>query len=264
MQQNNSFSINRLFLLYRQAFIENKKELLIYIGGLCGGILIVTSFFILAMDTNMLARPETWKNQKYIVLFMFMFVGLGILYNSMAFPGFRSKEKSLTYLMLPVSRLEKFFFEFTNRLLLYIIGFPVLAWLLMNLLGFVIHELEPGFVNYKFDLTPVFTEFQGWEKALAFFAGLLMFTIPFTGASHFQKKTLIKTLFTLAITFGAFGLLAYLLFKGLDLGNYNPVNKRITFISSKEDVIQSLCLAAIATNLLLLTVSYFKLKEKEV
>ena len=113
-------------------------------------------------------------------------------------------------------------------------------------------------------LPKVDIKLKGWERGLAFFGGLLMFTIPFAGASHFQKRTLIKTLFTLAITLGAFGLLAYLLFKRLDLGNYNPVNKRITFISSKEDVIQSLCLAAIATNLLLLTVSYFKLKEKEV
>lgn len=264
MQQNNSFSIGRMLLLYRQAFVENKKELLIYIGGLCGGILLVTSFFILVLDTNMLARPEAWKNNKYVLIFMFMFVGLGILYNSMAFPGFRSKEKSLTYLMQPTSRLEKFTFEFINRLLFYIVGFPLIAWVMMNLVGNVIYELEPGFVNYRFDMSPIFNKFQGWEKALAFFAGLLMFTIPFTGASHFQKKTLIKTLLTLAIIVGAYGLLAFLLFKGLDLGNYNPVNKRITFISSKEEVIQSLCLAAIATNLLLLTVSYFKLKEKEV
>ncbi len=253
-----------MYLLYKQAFIENKKELLIYIGGLCGGILLVTSFFILVLDTNMLAWPEKWRNDDYILVFMFMFVGVGILYNSMAFPGFRSKEKSLIYLMLPVSTSEKFIFEFTNRLLFYIVGFPLLVWVLMNFLGFVIHELVPEFVNYKFNLAPIFSEFQGCEKALAFFAGLLMFTIPFTGASHFQKKTLIKTLFTLAITLGAYGLLAYMLFKGLDLGNYNPVNNRITFLSSKEDIIQYLCLAAMATNLLLLTVSYFKLKEKEV
>ena len=140
MQQNNPFSLNRMFLLYRQAFIENKKELLIYIGGLCGGILLVTSFFILVMDTNMLAGPEQWKNTKYNLIFMFMFVGLGILYNSMAFSGFRSKEKSLTYLMLPVSTSEKFIFELLNKLIFYIVGFPLLAWVLMNLLGFVIHE----------------------------------------------------------------------------------------------------------------------------
>ena len=135
MQQNNPFSLNRMFLLYRQAFIENKKELLIYIGGLCGGILLVTSFFILVMDTNMLAGPEQWKNTKYNLIFMFMFVGLGILYNSMAFSGFRSKEKSLTYLMLPVSTSEKFIFELLNKLIFYIVGFPLLAWVLMNLLS---------------------------------------------------------------------------------------------------------------------------------
>jgi hypothetical protein len=253
-----------MYLLYKQAFIENKKELLIYIGGLCGGILLVTSFFIVVLDTNMLARPEAWKNDDYILIFMFMFVGLGILYNSMAFPSFRSKEKSLTYLMLPVSRPEKFIFEFTNRLLFYFVGFPLLAWVLMNSLGYVIHGLEPGFVNYKFDLNPIFNKFQGWERGLAIFAGLLMFTIPFTGASHFQKKTLIKTLFTLAVIVGTYGLLAYLLFKGLDLGNYNPVDDRITFISEKEHVFVSLTIFAIATNLILLTVSYFKLKEKEV
>lgn len=264
MQQNNSFSINRMFLLYRQALIENKKELLIYIGGLCGGILLVTSFFILVMDTNILGRPEAWVNDEYILIFMSMFVGLGILYNSMAFPGFRSKEKSLTYLMLPVSTSEKFIFELLNKLIFYIVGFPLLAWVLMNLLGFVIHELEPEFVNYRFDMNPIFDNLQGWQRALAFFGGLLMFTIPFTGASHFQKKTLIKTLFSLAITLGAFGLFAFLLFKGLDLRNYTPVNNRVTFIHNGDDAIRALCLAAIATNLLLLTVSYFKLKEKEV
>jgi hypothetical protein len=264
MQQNNTFSFNRMYLLYKQAFIENKKELLIYIGGLSGGILLVTSFFILVLDTNMLAWPEKWRNDEYILVFMFMFVGLGILYNSMAFPCFRSKERSLTYLMLPASRPEKFIFEFANRLLFYIVGFPLLAWVLMNSLGYVIHGLEPGFVNYKFDLNPIFNKFQGWEKALAFFAGLLMFTIAFTGASHFQKKALIKTLLVLAVTLGVFFLYGLLLFKAFNLEMYRPIGDRITFISSQEEVIKSLCLAAIATNLILLTVSYFKLKEKEV
>ena len=60
-----------MFLLYRQAFIENKKELLIYIGGLSGGILLVTTFFILVMDTRMLADAGRWRNEEYILIFMF-------------------------------------------------------------------------------------------------------------------------------------------------------------------------------------------------
>lgn len=263
MQQNNSFSINRMFLLYRQAFIENKRDLLIYLGGLCGGLLLFMAFFITS-TTNGFRNNVRWDQSDYLASFILIFAGVGILYNSMAFPGFRSKERNLTYLMLPVSSLEKFVFEFVNKVVLYVLIFPLLFWLIVNLLGLGLHSFYPLFENYYFDLTLVINRLNGWERSLAISVGLLMLTVPFTGASHFQKKALIKTLFTLAVTVGTFGLLAYLLFKGLDLGNYTPVNNRITFIDSQDEVIMYLCLTAIATNLILLTVSYFKLKEKEV
>jgi hypothetical protein len=262
MQQNNTFSFNRMYLLYKQAFIENKKDLFIYFGGLCGGLVLFMTFFITS-TTNWFQTTERWDQSDYMVFFLLIYVGVGVLYNSMAFPEFRSKERSLTYLMLPVSRIEKFTFEFINKIVLYALVFPLLFWLVINMLGLCLNSFYPQFENYQFDLIQVVNKLNGWQRALAISAGLLAFTIPFTGASYFQKKTLIKTLLSLAITLGAYGLLAYLLLKGLNLVMYR-ISQPITFIHSNEEAIRALCLSAIATNLILLTVSYFKLKEKEV
>ncbi|MFY0653064.1 MAG: hypothetical protein JXQ96_13570 [Cyclobacteriaceae bacterium] len=263
MKQNNAFSLNRLSLLYRQAIIENKREMLIYLAGLCGGLLLFMGLFIFS-TTNGFRTSERWNQGDYMVSFILIFLGVGILYNSMAFPAFRSKEKTLAYLMLPATTLEKFTFEVLNKLVLYIVGFPLLFWFLVNVLGSGLNSYAPQFENYQFDLVAVIQKLNGWQRGLAFFGGMLVFTIPFAGASHFQKKTLVKTLFTLSVTLGLFLFFGYLLFKGFDLKNYHPINNRITFIYSPDDAIKYLCLAAIASNLILLTVSYLKIKEKEV
>src|SRR5690242_12789056 len=97
MKTNNIFSFRRFWLLCRQSLIINKKIMGMALIGLIG-LSIAILLFIQANSSL-----KSWDIKSYIVLFLFPFFILGIIYTSLSFPAFRSKEKSMTYLTLPAS-----------------------------------------------------------------------------------------------------------------------------------------------------------------
>lgn len=267
MQTNNIFSFQRFLLLCKQSLIINKKMIGIALIGFIGTLFIALVLFQFASN-----HINDWNIDSYILLFFFIFFILGIIYTSLSFPAFRSKERSMVFLMLPSSSSEKFVFELVTRLVVFILLTPLLFWAVANLEGAIMHYYVPTFEHYKFSFQEAYynsniadhSKSEGWLKFAFAQGGLFVFIFSFAGASHFSKSPLVKAVFTFSILVAGYSLFAYLLFKGLNLREYNPVNNRVLFVSNKEELTIFLALALTMINLSFLAIAFFRLKEKEV
>ncbi|MCK9639694.1 MAG: hypothetical protein M0R39_07250 [Prolixibacteraceae bacterium] len=176
----------------------------------------------------------------------------------------------MVYLMLPASSTEKFVFELLNRVVVFIVLMPVFFWLVANIEGAVVHSFIPELTNYKFSFGEAYTEinnqgkFDGWAKVLLVQGILFMFITVFTGASHFSKSPLLKTMFTFSLIIAGYGLFSYLLRKGLNPRIYYPEHNSIQFVDSEKKAIALYAILSTLINLCLLTITWFKIKEKEV
>ncbi len=247
-------------MLVKQSWRVNKKTIGISMAGISGTLFLLLIFFQSMSDF------KYWTNQSYLGTFMFFFFALGAIYASSSFPAFRSKEKSITYLTLPVSTLEKYIFELLTRVIGFIILMPLLYWIIANIEGSIIHYYFPSLVNYKFSFSQVLTDYpmSGWKKIAFLQGGLFVFIAAFTGASHFNKSPLIKSLFTFSIIVIGYFLFIYLLIKGFNLENYRTANNGMLFFKGEKGSITFFAIAATVVNVVLLAVAWFRLKEKEV
>jgi len=263
MEPNNTFSLQRFKLLFKQSYRINKKSVGISLAAIAGTMFI---FLILSQSSS---QFKNWNQAQGLAIFKVFFFLLGIFYTSFAFPAFRSKEKTMAYLMLPVSTYEKFIFEILIRLVAFILFIPLLFWVVANLEGIIVHYFVPDLINYKFSFYDAFTKFaqnnslRGWSVFAYIQTVLFVFIAAFTGASHFSKLPLMKTLFVFSVIQVGFVLFAYLLYKGLNLKEVNFSIERLLFIKNKAQGIIFYEISAMIINISLLTISWFSLKEKE-
>jgi hypothetical protein len=264
METNHSFSIQRFILLCRQSLIINKKLIGISLAGFTG------TLFIALILLQSVDHFNNWRNENYMATFAFLFFPLGIIYSSLSFPAFRSKEKSMAYLMLPTSVYEKYVFELVTRIVLFVLVMPLLFWIVTNLETAIVHSFVPRFANYTFSFVEGWSkitrngQLDGWAKFAMLQGCFFVFITAFTGASHFTKSPLLKTMFTLSVIVAGYALFTFLLFKGLNLKEYRPSNDRILFISNEHQAFVSLAIGTTVINLCFLAIAFFRLKEKEV
>lgn len=93
--------------------------------------------------------------------------------------------------------------------------------------------------------------------------GLLLFTLPFTGATVFSKSPLIKTVFVAALIFFGNLFLVYFFLEIMGFSQYHP-NEPILFIRHMEDGLLTCIVGTIIFNAGFVAAAYFKLKEREV
>ena len=263
METNNLFSFQRLMLLGKQAFIINKKLIGISLAGFAG------TLFMFLMLFQSMSHFSNWDNKAYVVTFIFLFFSLGVIYSSLSFPAFRSKEKSMAFLMLPASATEKFVFELLTRIVVFILLMPLYFWIIANFEGMVVHSFMPELTNYKFSFHEGYMaivkdgRFEFWALILTLQGILFVFIAPFAGASHFSKSPLLKTMFTFSLVIAGYGLFVYLLVKGLSLEGIHPEGDRVLFMHNTDSALVFLGILSTAINLSLLSIAFFKLKEKE-
>ena len=263
METNNSFSVQRFFLLCKQSLIINKKIISISLAGFVGILFIALILFQSA------SQFSHWENNNYQGTFLSLFFTLGIIISGHAFPAFRTKEKSMTYLMLPVSASEKFTFEFLVRIVLFILVLPSLFWVVANLEGAIVHHFVPELTNYKYSFIDKgwtvnsLGEFWIWKYFAITQGVLFVFISAFTGASYFAKSPLLKTMSAVSILFAGFALFTFLLVKGMNLEAFHPARNRAFFISDEHNAMVFMALGVAVINLCLLVIAYFRLKEKE-
>ncbi len=260
---NNTFSLSRFVLLFRQSWLHNTRLIWLAITGYCGLLLLLLLLFQASQNF------ELRSVEPYQALFVVIFIAGGVICAGSSFTAFRSKEKTYAYLMVPASPAEKFAVELILRVVLFVVLVPVLFYLIYLIEGSLVKALAEGYdlkasELFEFPSLPVHP--AGMKGTwLTLFISLLssIFIIPFTGSVAFAKSPLIKTLFTLAILIIINGLLIYFFAEIANFKNYEPAEKGLLFIDSPESALTAVTWFVVLMDAGLLAGAYFKLKEKE-
>ena len=259
---NNYFDFSRFARLYKHQLLLNSRLILFGTLGYCGSIFII-------MFLMHLSNEGSTINIKSFVPMMYVFViGFGVLYNGYSFKSLRSKESSISFLLLPATLTEKFLLEFINRIVLSFIFLPILFWFTFNTIGVffdVIDEINYEFISivdlydYSVEENRNFPIFRIITPLI-----LLIYIVPFTGATIFGKQPLIKTLFTVTILVFSYAGLIYFLAEVIGLNNYVIHENNIFFPEGKEPAVLFFEIVLWLSNLIFISVAYLKIKEKEV
>jgi hypothetical protein len=260
---NNIFSGKRLQLLFKQYFIHNTQFLFLSTVAYIGIIFIILSIAQMGNDL----QPNDLNNfQGFLLGFVTVF---GILYVGHSFPAFRGKESTIYYLMTPASALEKFAFEFVNRIVIMLVALPLLYWATFNMQGyffeiFTEEVFEPAGIQYVFKIDGLPPNDQFLIYALITGGVLFALSLAFTGAAMFTKQPLVKSLFAVALVVMFFVGYSYIIIEPLGVGRYNPP-EHMVFVPLEEDrALATSAVALFAATTLLLFVAFRKLKEREV
>lgn len=259
---NNIFSGKRFQLLLKQHFIHNAQFLLLATGAYVGVIFIVLS---IAQVGNNFMPHGLGHFQELMAVFVTIF---SVLYVGHAFPAFRSKESSISYLMIPASVVEKFVFEFVSRIGLTVLTLPLLFWMTFNLQGYFFSiftdlSFEPVGLQYIVKLEAP-EDYVFLIYALIIGGGLFALSLAFTGAAMFTKQPLVISLFAVAIVVMFFGGYSYIVIEHLGLGKYNPPDRMLLVPTEEEQALTFFALVFFAATVIMLLVAYRKLKEREV
>lgn len=260
---SNTFDIRRFVLLWKQHFIQNTQFLFLAGVAYVGVIFIVLSMAQIGNDLN----PHDAQN---FTGFLLAFIGIfGVLYVGYSFPAFRTKEKTINFLMVPGSTLEKFLFELISRIGIIFILLPVLFWLTFHMQGYFLtlfteKVFEPVGFEFIDAIQLVNVHDSGWLPTMIISGFLLAFVLAFTGATMFVKQPLVKTLFAVALIITFYTSIAYIMIVPLGFREYNPPETMWLFPNHEAAAFRYVSVALIISILVMLFVSYRKLKEKEV
>ncbi len=264
MSTNNTFSLPRFIQLAKQSLTHNKKLILLTSVGFCFVLFVLFFIIQLTNDFRQGTDPEI-----FLPVFMVIFIGGGLLFTGNAFSGFRNKERTISYLMLPASALEKYLLEVLSRLVVLFIFVPVLFWLIFHFEGFIfqIFYSDATFSMMDMDKIPQLMPREPgmtWIKPLIAGAIFLGFLIALTGAAHFERYPLVKTAFIVAVLFFSTLGVLYVVIEKMGLGNYNPNDSLWLLPKSGNQAITFFAVIFWIVNLVLVYSSFLKIKEREV
>jgi len=260
---NNIFSSKRFVLLCKQHVIHNTEFLLLATVAYIGVIFIVLT---LAQVGNGLRPHNVDSFQGFLIGFVAVF---GVLYAGHAFPAFRTKESAINYLMVPASALEKFVFEFINRIGVTMLMLPLLYWATFHLHGYFFSMFADGVfqsigLQYLVKIDMGDPDYPFLIYTLITASVLVAFVLAFTGAAMFNKQPLVKSLFAVALVVMFFVGYSYIVLEHIGVGRYNPPDTMLLIPMNEMKVLQLVSAALIITIVVMLFVAFRKLKEREV
>jgi len=250
--KNEIFDLKRFWLVLKRDIYINQKPVLIGLSILF--FLYLTKVVFIWLGKGYISAQTDFEN-----FFINGYIIVGIVISGLAFGDFRSKETSMSYLMLPASTLEKalsmILLTTIGYTLLYIIVFVVFNT--VAVLGGLVFDVKIGFYN-MFNTRFLHT-IGGY---------LIINSILLTGAATFRRSPLIKTIL---IIFGVFWAAVIILSIIAGFIFHNIVNfdflQNMAFYNGEKDLT---FLKTIGKILLWITppvfwsVTYFKIKEKQV
>lgn len=253
--KNNTFSFTRLFLLGKRQVLGNLNGLLIAFASFAGALLVISLFSGFANPSSL----EKLSPLYYVVLF----VG-GFVFTSNIFAEMHSPQRSIPFLTLPVSKLERL----GNAWLLTAIIFPVLALLGIALIVLLAHLiLGVPFTANTFSMV--------WSKSALNIVVIYIITqsIFLFGAIYFRKHNFIKTLLSIFVIQNVIGLflviIGYILFgtfrfdgnEIINSGSFSPGMEKF-FTQTLVEVVKFGFFYLTIPFFLLLT--WFGIKERQV
>ena len=208
MNNNDTFSINRLFLLLQKDIQENWKKYLIHIATVYGALVVVLTFNSIPNVTY--EGSEAYHNKNLITFTIFIFFVMGTVFASTMMEPMNSKAKRISFLMNPSSMSEKFLSRWLIVTIAYIIIF-VLVLIPADATRVFICTLRYPEINISFiDFSKLVGESESWnEYALQprdfMIIGSLFFLLQSVfvlGSTFWQRNTFVKT-FSAGLIIGA-------------------------------------------------------------
>jgi len=227
------------------------------------GLTIIFGIFTVILFLNGLGDGEAWQNMHGF--FVAGFIISGLIISGMAFTNLRSKEKTMSYLTLPASTLEKLISE----ILLTTVGFAILYTAIFYIFNFIVYLIGTPF-NLETNLLNLF-DMQVLEGFMYY---VILQSVLLAGAATFRKVPLFFTSFTLFvvgviiiifIVIIAFGFKEYV--ENLDMVNLHIDGQHYDIETEMENhflVRFPKFMFYYLTAPIFWVVTYLKLKEKEV
>lgn len=252
MKASNAFSVKRVVLLINRHLFYNLRTYLMSFSA-AGSILIVISLL------KTLTSNGYFSEVSFITLGkLFLFIG-GILITSNIFKEISSKHRGWFYMILPANPSEKIF----SYWLLTTIGYFIISSLTLIVSSLILSILSTLIFKTTFYIfNPFSVQYLG-----VFIHYSIAQSLFFFGAIYFRKNNFIKTVlsvFVFVIGLGATSVfIIYLLFgsTGMEMNNLNLSNDHF-FTVILPYTAKTLYYGFMIP--FFITVSYFKLKEREV
>ena len=264
---NNTFDFNRFSLLVKRQWVENKKLFLMASFGVAG-ILAILNALIMTWESGIINEVA-----RYVFFNLSLFLS-GSIFANYVFKDISDKNSSTSFLLIPASHFEKFLTGVLYTFILFPLVFLSLHYVVdfgfvsignnikddLKVLG--VRNLQ--LYSYIFNNGDVRKEL---DRTIGFWLVIQAFVLM--GAAQFEGRTYIKTAFMgFAILF-LMGFVIYLSDKFL-LGDiikeFQNKGYSRTLVKPTKDLFDSI-LGIILIYVLppiLLVVTYFKLKEKQV
>lgn len=271
MKTNQIFNFSRFGRYAKSSLILNYRQLLMSWGGMAS---VVFLLFLLIAFTERSVRSDD-MTMPFVILF---FVA-GIIFAGISFPAFRKKEKTIALLTTPASSLERFVYEFLEKIVAFVVFYPPVFYLASNSAIFIRNTMSlertetveyvingvvskvQVFPYHYFSFNSFFESFPDGELKIIFSAAFLLFSIAFAGAATFRKYPLVKTIVFCGALIATVAGYMYFIMEKLRL--QRPWITDLGDTWEKENAIAFACTILLLFGLIMLTYSYFKVKEKE-
>ncbi len=258
----NTISIKRIALLMQKNIYENFTNFLRGIA-IYFGIVIVMIISTIYKGFNAInGLPQMYFTGLII---------LGMIVAGTAFSNFRSKEKSMSYLALPATTLEKLLAEFIVSTVIFFVAYTAIFYV-FNFLIIIFGDLVG--IQFEINFVNIFTGkfFENYRNFI------IIQSVLFAGAATFTKRPLLRTGFTLfmvGVVYFLYALiLTYFVEKYIEsnfaflhvegMQTFDPYNNRVQLPYSTAIIKTAEYLFSYALAPIFWVVAYLKFKEKQV
>lgn len=258
---NQNFNIQRFIRYSVNNFRQYGNLYLTFIVGLFFGLLLFTSLSMY--------NEHVWNNNDWQRIFITSAIFVGVMVIGTSFPYLRKKERTMNFLMLPASNLEKYSFEVLLRMVALSIVFPIvlnvtsiLAIHLVDYAHYLLGSHGEAFSCESLSFAKVLDARKPGITTLLFGSAFFGFSLPFAGSVVFTKRPFIMTLVFVAGVIAVGVGYMYILMEKIHIKR--PIIADFLEWMGEEKGMAFLFWLIVLLSVWVLTYAFFKLKEKEV
>lgn len=270
MNNNDTFSIKRLFLLLKKDIQENWKKYLIHIATVYGALVVVLSFNSIPNVTY--EGSAEYENKNLITFTIFIFFVMGTVFASTMMEPMNNKAKRISFLMNPSSASEKFLSRWLIVTIAYIIVFLLIIIPADATRVFICTLRYPGIDIPFIDFSKLVGESESWNE-YAFHPKMFMIIIPLfcllqsvfvLGSTFWQRNTFIKTFSAGLIISATYLFICYKLITALFDNGMSDFARLTSLDKGEEDSFIITSVMFILFALINWVLAFFRFKESEI
>jgi hypothetical protein len=260
---HNTFSFSRLWLLIKKQWFDNRKLYTLSAGALAGILAII---FTLWISFN--GNHTYHEDQTHIIFLVMLFIG-GLIFASIIFSPLADKSRGIYWLSVPATAMEKLVCGIFYGILVFIAAYLLCFFAIQKIALTLIS------VNPKNTLKAAEHSIFAYKASpYIFYVFLALQSLFILGSAYFEKFAFIKTIIIMVVVIFTFSLFVQFVMLKI-LPPHIGMNDLTTFRIYDDNAVRIYRIPQWAGNTLsflakfiwapvLLTATYFRLKEKEI